>query len=458
VTGLPTTRLSENPTTRGSAPHRRPTRQQRRKTWLDDWWFAACGIALILGSDYKTRVRPPGQAISGGIDSSVLIELALYGLVGIYVLLRHFRLPLRIQLTPHLYFMCCFVGLVMISALYSPYPQYAIVRSCQLLIVLLLLFAAILDATRAHLHRFAHAYLLLITFSVFYGVILPSPPVNAVQEGRFTWLAIHPTVAGVMTGLAVVVAAAYLCGHRDRPGPVWSKKIYALMFVVVFGGMLAVQTRGAVGAALGGILVLLIAMLPRRAVVDFLIGLLVVGAGLAIAGSQVITLYFERGGDGSDITTLNSRTELWTVATEAIARQPLFGHGVTSTRGIFYDALGLGGGHNAAINVIVDVGLVGFAVWTAAVICLLVGVRRLSRSRVRDQRLDRAIMLGVITFLMIDGIFFEGPGSVANVASTWFFVCLAWLSVLQRDAMQRDRAQTTSVGAAVESRVSTSTS
>lgn len=409
--------------------------------WLDDWWLALCCIGFILGSDYKFRVRDPAAALSGGIDSSILIELALYGVAGIYVVTRHVRMRLPSRPPAALFLMYCFVGLVLLSVTYSEYPQYSLVRALQMLIIVLVVIAAIEDASRAHFHRFAHAFLVLVALSVVYGMLNPAPAVNRLQVGRFTWLAIHPTVSGVLTSLATVIAVAYLCaGRRPRSGPRWEPLIYVGLLILVGTGMLMTQTRGAVAGAFIAMTFILGALLPRKWFVDFIISLVVVVTGIAIAFNEVIVAYFARGGDSSDIATLNSRTELWTVAMSAIQRNPLFGHGVTSSRGIFYAEVGLGGGHNAAINVIVELGIIGFSVWAATVIVTMLGVRKLPTSGHDDVRLDRALLMGVIIFLMVDGIFFEGPGAVANVASTWFFVCIAWFVVIRRDLTAAKRS------------------
>ena len=37
---------------------------------------------------------------------------------------------------------------------------------------------------------------------------------------------------------------------------------------------------------------------------------------------------------------------------------PVFGLGFSSAKGVFFDETGLGGAHNAAVNVMIDVGLV----------------------------------------------------------------------------------------------------
>lgn len=414
--------------------HRLPMRPSRWRRWVDDWWFAACGLALILGSDFKLRARDPTEALSGGVDTEVLIELLLYGAVGGYVMLRHLRPPIRIHITPPFYFAGCLVALIVVSVSYSPYPQYSLVRAVQVCILFALVVAAIRDATTDHLHRFAHAYLVLISASVVYGFARPSIALNRLQEGRFTWLAIHPTSSGVMTSLATMLAVAYLYGRwRRKPGARWPLLVYGSIAGLVGTALLATQTRGAVVGAAGAIVVLMLVAIPRRRVLDYLGSLIVVGAGAALVGSKLAAAYFVRGGDSTDITTLNSRTKLWGAAVDAISQQPMFGYGVTSARGIFYEAVGLGGGHNAVINVTVELGVVGLGIWLAIVGSLLVGLRNTPR-RIGgvDVSLDRAMLYGIITFLMIDGVFTEGAGAVANVESTWFFVCVAWLAILDR--------------------------
>ena len=402
---------------------------------VDDWWLAAAGIAFILGSDFKYRTRPPGQALGGGLDSAILLELALYGAVAGYLLLDRFRIPSVRRVPAPLYLAACFVGLAVLSLAYTPYPQYALVRCLQATILLVAIVIGCMDGGRAQFHRFAHLYLLLIAAGVLYGLARPSPPISALQEGRFTWLAIHPTVSGAMTCLAVVVAVGYLAGgRRDRPGPQWSPATYWVLLAIVAGGGLAAQTRGAILGGICGVGVVLLSSRRGRAVIEIALVGIVVLAGVALLASSQITAYFERGEEASQLTTLNSRTELWEVAFEAVAEQPLFGNGITSSRGIFYEETGLGGGHNAVVNVVVELGVLGLGVWVAMVLTLIFGVRRLPKTGPRHLALDRAILLGVITFLLVDSVFYEGAGSLANFASTWLFMCVGWYVVARRSA------------------------
>lgn len=404
-------------------------------SWADRWWFAICVAALILGSDYKIRTRESGLQ-SSSIDSVIVVELVVYLIVGLFAISRHGRPPRFVSVPVHVYLACFFVGLTVLSIASAEFPQYTLVRSGQMtiLLVLILVFVASPESSRDHLHRFAHLFVALVVISVGYGIAVPSKPFSREQEGRFTWLAIHPTVSGLLAGLASLIALAYIVwGNRARPGPHWPRPLYALIFLVVGGSMLASHTRGPVLGALIGGLVLALTLVHGPARARLLAGLATTGAIAALAAGDLVTSYFARGEQASELASLNSRTDLWAVAVAAIERQPLFGYGVGASRGIFQAETGLGGAHNAAINVVVDLGIVGALCWLALIAALTVGSIRLPTTINDAMTLDRSMLIAVITFLMVVGIFFEGPGAVANVASTWLFVCVGWLSIAQRD-------------------------
>jgi exopolysaccharide production protein ExoQ len=396
-------------------------------------WFGICALTLIVASDYKLRVRDPNNVFGGRIDALILAELALYAIVGLYLVLAHGRPPRAGRTQAHLYLACFFVGLMVLSVAYAKYPDYATVRAGQMCVLLGLTLVGARKATRADLHWFAHAFIALVTASVVYGRLVPSSPVTKLQTGRFTWLAVHPTVSGVLAGLAVLLTVGYLAAtSRPRPGPLWPRAAYWIALAIVGAGTLATQTRGAVVGCLVGIFVVLVALRGGRAVVELQLILIVVAIGIALAAGGHVVNYFERGETPEQISSLNSRTDVWNSARTAIEQKPLFGYGVTSARGIFYDTLNVGGGHNAAVNVLVELGLVGLATWVALLAALIVGVRRLPIRGSPELRVDRALVLGVITFLVVDGIVYEGPGAVTNVAGTWLFVCIAWLAVARR--------------------------
>jgi O-antigen ligase len=407
---------------------------------VDRWWFAISVTALILASDYKFRTRESGVQ-SSAVDAAIILELVVYFAVALFAINRHGRPPRLARVPVHVYLACFFAGLTVLSVISAEFPAYTLVRSGQMMIVLVLMlvFIAAPDSSRAHIHRFAHLFLAMVVVSIGYGLAVPSIPLSRLQEGRFTWLAVHPNVSGLMTGLASLVAFAYvLWGNRDRPGPRWPPLLYVITLLIVGGAMLGAHTRGAVLGAIVGGLVFSFARFRGAARVRLLAALAMLGAITVLAATDVVIDYFSRGAQTSELTSLNSRTDLWVLALATVERQPLFGYGVGASRGVFEEQIGLGGAHNAVLNVLVDLGLVGALCWLALIVAITVGALRLPRTSADALLLDRSLLIAVIAFLMIVGIFFEGPGSVANVASTWLFVCVAWLSVAQRDAQRAE--------------------
>jgi exopolysaccharide production protein ExoQ len=400
--------------------------------WWSRWWYAICVTALIVGSDYKFRARDPTVAVEGSIDGGIALELVLYAAVGGCLLLARGRLPHITRLPLPVYFACFFVGLMVASVVSAPFPQYAIVRAVQMCVLLALTLLAIATTDRGHFHRFAHLYMVLMILSIMYGVANPSPPLAKILEGRFSWFAVHPTVSGVMSGLGVVVAFGYaMWGGRPRPGPRWPRLVYVIAGIVLGFASLAIHTRGAVGASVVGCIIVLALVTargtPRRRVLASLaLGVLTSW----LAASDTIAQYVIRDQETSDLTTLSQRTDLWALASEAAADRPLFGYGLGSSRSLFYGDTGLGGGHNALVNVLVELGAVGVVCFAALVISVVVSALKVPADRSDGRTLDRAVVTGIAGFLIFNGFFFEGAGAPTNVASTWLFVSVAWLAVL----------------------------
>ena len=403
------------------------------RSFLAAHWPALCVLLIIVASSYKWRVRNPTDAVSGSFDLANLVEIGLFGAVGLGLLVAFRRdLPLRHPPRGPLAAGAGYIGLVVVSASYSPYPAYAVVRAGEALVVLALAAALGRHASRAQLHGVAHAFVALVVVSAAVGLVLPFPVVSPLQVGRFTWLSVHPNVSSVFSALALVIAVSHLSARTPPPGPRWGRPAHAAAAAVCAAALLASQTRGAAAGALAGCALVVLLHQPLRARVQLALALPPVVGLLGFAASTWITGFVTRGEDPEQLATLNARTDLWTVAVEAVERRPLFGYGVGSPRGIFYEATGLGGGHNEVINVVVEVGLVGLAVWTAFVVGLL--VRSVRRPGGGGPVVDAPVLLGSTATIVIAGIFYDGPGAIATLSSTWLFVVAGWIGVLQRPA------------------------
>ncbi len=131
-----------------------------------------------------------------------------------------------------------------------------------------------------------------------------------------------------------------------------------------------------------------------------------------------------------------------------VGEQPLYGWGMGASRGLFLETIGLGGGHNAIVNALVDTGVLGAGLWLAMVLTVVVLAARVPAA-VAGARWDRAVILGVIAFLLTDSIFTEGPAVAGNSASTWLLILVAWVDVLRADVRATEELPEPAVAHAV---------
>lgn len=408
-----------------------PSRRRHSDRWTH--WVAVCVLVVLVASDYKLRVRPNDQSIAGNADPFILVEVGLYGLVAGFLLLRFGRPPRVRRVSLPIFVAGVWVVVMVVSATYSLYPMLALIRSVQLFIVFMLVRAIARHGDRGQLHEMAHWFLVLVSGSVILGVLVRLPRFPR-QEDRFTWLYLHPVQAGIFVGVATVIAVLYLlAGPAPRPGPHWPRPVYAVLLALVGGGLIGTNTRGAaLGAAAGVVVLAFFTTRSGRRKVDVAVISGVAGVAVALASAGAINAFFTRGEDARRLASLNSRTELWLEAFRFIEERPLYGWGMGASRGLFLDTLGLGGGHNAMVNALVDTGIVGAVSWLVLMVTVIVTAARVPAG-VAAGRWDRALILGLMAFLAIDSVFTEGPAAAANVASTWLLILVAWVEVLRAD-------------------------
>lgn len=401
------------------------------------WWFAVAVVALLLASDTKLRLKGGATAAGGSADTLILLEVGLYLLVAGYLLLwRVGRVRIGRWPAPFIAF-SLYTAAIVLSVSYAIYSDYAAIRAVQSVILLAVIGAAVAERDVAHFHRAAHLFLAATGVMVVVGLVLPSER-GPLQVDRFNWLAVHPVVVGLYCAIALVLAVMYLFsgGAPDMgvAGPRW---MYAAYAVLVGGALVATHTRGAAAAVLVALVVGLLVGTSANRRVELLITLVVGGTVLLLGAAAVLVEFAQRGETNSDLATLNNRTSLWEQAFAAFNKQPVFGYGVGSTRGMFVESTGLGGGHNAVVNLMVDLGAVGVLAWLATLLATLYWFA-VSR-RTFAMRRDRAIGVAVLVTLLVDGMFFEGLGGPTNIAAAWLAILVGWASVLQQQHW-RDRA------------------
>ena len=438
-------------------------------------WLGITACALIVASDFEWRRRGLAGSLSGSADLAVLVELGVYFLLGLYLLLRHVSPPRALRPTAVQFFARSWVYFALASALWSTYPALGLVRAAQLCVVLVLAMTLGSAATARDMNLAAHGYLLLISGSVILGLYWREP-YSRLQQNRFAWMAVHPVVAGSMLSIAVTVALGYLLlagnplssqrvvrsvgefapraswsipaqsaelGERRRLFlPQWA---YPAIFALCWAGLLATRTRGSIAAGVVGCAVVLAVGVSRRNLMPMLLlGSVGVVLGALLFLNPVLQ-FLSRGESTSSLKSLNSRLPLWTLAGQLFEERPLLGWGLASSRGLFFDKIGLGGAHNAYVNVAVDGGVVGLVLWGGLIVALLVALSALHQRRWAEAPLG----IGVLLCMLTNGLTSEGLGSGAGVSTIWLFLIAAWVGVGQRE----NRGRRSQLGQALPTRV-----
>lgn len=391
------------------------------------WWGALLVLSMALVSDFRFRNRSVTESTSGRPDIIVLLEVAVYGLVMLWVLRTLLRQRTRAQATPLLLCANAFAGVYAVTAVWSPYFSLAVVRAAQMVVICAAAYTLATFAGRRTLHHVLHGYVLIVLAGVVMGI---AAPVSSNGTQRFTWLAVHPVVSGTYLGAAIIAAVAYLAsGELRRYGPGWHPVTYAGIVVVLGSGLVLNRTRGALVAALVGLVIVLVAGARKRYRLDVVVGVAVVAVVGVLAAGATLLAYLERGEGAQNLTTLNYRTTLWGYAIDAWSEQPLAGLGLGATRGVFLEETGLGGGHNAFINVLVDGGIITAGLWTGLIIALFISLTRL---RLVVGSAESAMLVGILAFLVINSLTFEGLGASANGAMVLLFILVAWSQAARR--------------------------
>ncbi len=326
---------------------------------------------LILSGPPRLRFRDPEASLHGDIDWVVAINLAVWGLAGLWVCLQmlsrlHGKRPLIRMRLPQALGLALVVCLAA-STLFSAAPALTAYKVYQVLVSMLF--------TQIFFERFGAATclkgmlwgnaLLCIAIAIC-AVAAPdmvwTPSDFDADPTRLFGTLIAPT--GVVAVLAIVLL---LTSVKDFVKPL------PLSLLAVFFGLLAVSLmRTAYVAALVFFVLVLLkrpSVKPLRRFTYLFVGLLVV----AYACAWLPNLSQYR--DPQSISTLSDRTGLWRYLTaETLSRSPWLGLGYYSasrTYGLEYNP-GLGTAHSAFFEVLSGGGVISFALFLALCIALSV--------------------------------------------------------------------------------------
>lgn len=402
----------------------RPRLVQRTPvTWL-------LPLVLVVASQYKFRRRDPFAALGGNVDVFILIELVAYAVVAAMLVVR-IRPAMRRDVIMVWIVGYCLTAVV--SVLYAPTFGYAAMRGVQLAIVLLAVLQFDADGDIAMVRRFLHGLVAVAVASIGVGLVFMAPTPEY-QARRFTWLFVHSGVAGEELSIVAVVLFGMWVTYSAARLP-WRRWVYGVLLVVVLAALIANKTRGAVAGALVGMVVVAFLWARTRGKRDLVIAGLLVVAVVALTMGGVIVRYVLRDGDAANLASFNNRTQVWSVGWEVFRRHPLQGEGFTASRTAFYEATGLGGAHNAYINVLVDNGLLGLFWWVGVIVLITARIRSVRRrarwhAGASPLTFDTVTLSGVMSCLLVNALVSQdlgaglgAPAMVLLLSGVWVLAC-----------------------------------
>jgi O-antigen ligase len=398
---------------------------------------AAFAIVLVAGT--KLRVRDASDTLDGAIDLQILAELALYAVIGSAVAAICWSYDVLRQLTRTEKLIIGYAALAAVSTLWSAAPALTFIRAAQLATIALLAIAAVrVLGERPALWIACASVAVYVIVCATLAATLPfaAQTYESPEEGfRFSWFSIHPIQAGSLTAIgALGLFSASLEPMRSlgtRRGRLFG--IPALFYVAALGAVLVLtNSRGPLLACLAGagVLVLLQVEVRTRAALVLTGGTLAgafvafgpdLGRWLSTLANQdtALTRLLFRGETADTLLQLNGRVDLWDTVRPAIAAHPLLGYGYQASRAIILDAADWAAyAHNALLQTLLDLGVVGTAALLAILASGFVGF-----VRGHQHGWTRATLGALLVFLVLNSISNESFAAAPGFETLVLFIC-----------------------------------
>jgi hypothetical protein len=410
----------------------------------------ASGVMLVLLASTKFRHRDAYALLSGSMDAQIFFEIGLYALLLVVTARALSLLPVssfRIGRAGIL--LAGYVGVTLLSALWSANLEITFIRAAQLLILFGYGFVAVtVLGPKRTLGILAGSLVLYVL--VFSSMAALFPFANGTKPAdipRFTWFAVHPIGAGVFAATAALFVLAHTLFPHGSERPWWSFGLPVWVFIPpLVWVLLATHSRAPLFAFViaATLLVARKYMIGTRALLTsdrVLLALLASGIMLLIPvvtgrrGNRIIYFVF-RGQTTEEFVNMTGRTSLWDVAIDFLMQRPLLGYGYVAARDVLLQQVNWGGhAHNALIDSLFSVGLVGAALlWTSFLVVLGASFLRTMRTHPAAVGHHAMVCCGTV-FLLFNAI---AGDSFAGVPS--YEPMLLFLFVLSHDALTREKA------------------
>lgn len=390
-------------------------------------------IVLIAGT--KFRVREADASLNAVIDGQILLELGLFGLVGVGVLAAWIARGDRRRLTIVEAIILTYAAIALLSSLWSIAPALTLVRATQLLIVSALAIVTVRVLTPSGaLWSACKALAAYVLACAALAPIFPwaSETYDLDDGTRWGWFSVHPVAAGTLAALAALglLSASAFAPPRGTPRMLGIPLFFSAIPVVLV--LLLTRSRGpllAFVASLGTLLLMRLRWTVRIPLIlitaSFILIYITLGPDLepwlvSVANQDsAISRVLFRGQTVDTVLQLNGRFGLWDDLRPAIAAHSLIGYGYQASRSVVLDAAAWAAyAHNALLQSVLDLGLLGTL---ALVVLAIIG---LCGGMIGDlSSWMRATVAALMVFLVLNSMSTESFAGAPGFETLLLFVC-----------------------------------
>ena len=410
------------------------------------------GFVLLPIAQTKFRVRAFDASAAGQLDAQILLELGIYGLLGVIAVFAASSRRFRAQRLTHVeQLLAAYVAVVAGSVLWSLTPTLTIVKGVQLAILFLLAVVSVrVLGAEGLMHAVALAVVPYVLVCSAIAATVPAAYARAVPHSpiaRFSWFYVHPIAAAILTGFAIIATwtrtrfEARPDGRRMTAGAV-------AVLVALLAVLALTRSRVPALAVFAAIVVITLRMRAPQWVtaVTAAGAVVVVGIYLSVGPNLVkwvaensdnaLIRFALRNDTANEIATLSGRDELWKAARQLFEAHPGRGYGYGGTRLMLLAAVPWAGdAHNALIQSVIDVGVVGTVPLLAAMgIGLAAALTRPRQTAPGRREYVQAAALAYLVFVLLNAttdIAFAEPG---------FIFLLVACSVIAAERLRAERA------------------
>ncbi len=404
---------------------------------------------LLMWGSTQFRVRDETATLQGIADLQVLFQLGVSGaaLAAAAVAMLTDAFP-RTRLLLSEWLLAGFGLLAFMSLAWSSIPTVTAIRAVQVLILVFFIGVAVrvLGPSRA-----LHALFVSAVCYTIIGVTIRLATGGGYQKidlngaVRFTWLYIHPIIAGtyaMSAALFLVVHSLYREGRVKLLSRVLPWMLVGVLLVVA----LATRSRGPVFAGIGGLGVLVFYKYSRPWVTAVALpALLAVGLsawavlpvltewlGTGAAAGSAAGAFLLRGEGLDGLLDLNGRVGLWTDLLPLFREKVFLGSGFLASREFILEYRHWASeAHNSLVQSLLDVGIIGTVfLWLAVVLTFVpfAGGKAASPTSRRARAIGITMLFFVVLNSMTTASFAGAPGYESLLA----FTCIVAVAANRR--------------------------